>query len=487
MFKVEMYYTIKTLLDQGKSLRAISLELNMDRKTVRRIQRSISAGKKGPDAAVRVKKLGGYEEEIKALYERGLTGVLIHRELITKGLEMSYPTVARSLERLKAKEVFVPIHTPPGEQAQVDFGYLGKFNRHGTQVKVWVFCMILSYSRHAFYTLVTNQKVATFLRCHIKAFDYFGGAPRTIKPDNLASGVTTPDLYEPMIQEQYAAFLAHYTVAVLPSPVRRPQDKGKVEAGVKYVKGNFLRALKTNDYDEAAKELYQWNEEIASLRVHGTTRKVPKEVFQHVEKTTLQTLPAQHFQLYEVTSRKVSRYGHLTFNHCYYSVPFRWAGETLRLESNGNLIRVFKDQELICIHQISLAPGEFITRQEHLPDGKQTKNDEYYLQHVASIGGSALAWIQAVKKHTPYYWRNMARGLMNLKRTYSPTAINLSCKRALEYGEFRYQKVKSILEKNLWKEHIQSSTATYQSASGGFAHDLSFYDVITTKHRNGTN
>jgi len=81
-----------------------------------------------------------------------------------------------------------------------------------------------------------------------------------------------------------AAFLAYYGIAAVPSPVRWPQDKGRVEASIKYVKNNFLKGLKSREYDTLVKELQRWNEEIASQRVHGTTRKVPRQVFDQIEK-----------------------------------------------------------------------------------------------------------------------------------------------------------------------------------------------------------
>jgi len=473
-----MYHTIKVLIEQGRSIRSISRELHIDRKTVSRIYESIKAGKASPEAISRIKKLSTQAEKIIPYFEEGWSAVLIHQELRRQGVEVSYPSVARFVESLKAKEVFVPMHSAPGDQAQVDFGYFGVFIRHGQPIKVWVFGMVLSHSRHAYYSVVTNQKVETFLRCHMQAFDYFGGVPKTIKLDNLASGVLQSDIYDPIIQETYAAFLAHYGSCALPSPVRRPEDKGKIEAGIKYVKNNFLKSLKSRDWDHLVGALHQWNEEIASMRVHGTTRKVPREVFEKVEKHLLLKLPLERYEIREVTSRKVSQQGHIQFHHNYYSVPFTEVGKIVRLESNGNLLRVFKDQTEVCLHELDLGAGQYITREEHKPVGKRDRTEEYYREQVRSIGSNALQWIEAVKMQSPYHWINMARGIIHLKKVHSNLAIDQSCKRAFDFGLLRYQKVRRIIEKDLWREPSLTAVPT-EIILGGFGHDLALYDRIT--------
>jgi transposase len=184
------------------------------------------------------------------------------------------------------------MHCSPGEEAQVDFGYLGVFDRgDGSKVKVWVFCMVLSHSRLGYFEAVTDQSVETFIRCHIRAFEAFCGAPKMVRLDNLKAGVTVPDFYEPIIQEQYASFLAHYSSAAVPCRVRTPEHKGKVESGVKYVKNNFLRGLDHRDFNRLSTDLATWTNTIANRRTHGTTKCVPLDVWQHTERDALLPLP----------------------------------------------------------------------------------------------------------------------------------------------------------------------------------------------------
>ena len=328
-----MHYTIKTLLKQGRSERSISRDLGISRKVVRRVKREIEQGLPA-GRYHRESKLSGYAEQLKEWIDSGLTAVLIHQRLQSDyELEISYSTVLRSVNRLKVGEVYVPVHRDPGEEAQVDFGYLGRFERDGKKVKVWGFCMLLSHSRYGYYEAVTDQSVETFLRCHQHGFEYFGGVSQIVVLDNLKAGVIKPDFYEPVFQHQYAQMLTHYGSAPITARVRRPQDKGKVESGIKYVKNNFLRGLDHQDFDRMVEQLASWNAQICNLRTHGTTHKIPAEVFAQIEKPTLLPLPAQRFEIFRIEERKVNRLGHISFQCNYYSVPHIHVGKSLTVKS----------------------------------------------------------------------------------------------------------------------------------------------------------
>lgn len=168
-----MWTTIKTLKEQGKNKAQIAKITGHDWKTVNKIIQQIDSGQEKPLAQERGGKLMGYKEEILKLLGQGLSGVRIHEELQTKGYSGSYQGVKKYINKLKRKEkIFVRIHTEPGKEAQVDFGYVGRTPDNNDKLrKTWVFNMRLSYSRLDYYEKVYNQKVETFIQCHINAFD----------------------------------------------------------------------------------------------------------------------------------------------------------------------------------------------------------------------------------------------------------------------------------------------------------------------------
>jgi hypothetical protein len=223
----------------------------------------------------------------------------------------------------------------------VDFGYLGRFTKEDKSVKVWVFSMVLSYSRYSYYCLALDQKVSTFIACHIKAFEYFTGVPCTVKLDNLKAGVITPSFYEPLMQRQYAEFLSYYNCAPITARIRRGQDKGKVESAIKYVKNNFLKATTAITFDELSRELAAWNEQVANKRVHGTTRKVPLEVFKGQEQAQLLRLPALRYQSCSLEKRKVNAFGHISYRQNFYSVPCAYVGQRMLIRATDTMLRIY--------------------------------------------------------------------------------------------------------------------------------------------------
>jgi hypothetical protein len=378
--------------------------------------------------------------------------------------------------RYKSREVYVPVLTPPGQEAQVDFGYLGRFQKSGKPVKVWVFSMVLSHSRYAYYCLVTDQKVATFIACHIKAFEYFGGVPQIVKIDNLKAGVITPSFYEPLIQQQYSEFLAYYQSAPLTARVRRPEDKGKVESGVKYVKGNFLKGVDHEDYQRLEQDLVHWNQKVCNLRVHGTTQRVPAEVFLQTEQPVLIPLPALRYESSVFVERKVNAYGHIAYGQNFYSVPYQHAGESLTLKVSDQLLRVYKNHQVVALHTIHPGKGEFITQESHKPPYKQYKSKEHYQLKARQLGDSVAAFLDALQVHQPHHWRDMINGVCALSRTYASDTINSACQRALDYGAYSYLAVKNICQKGLCQQEAEHALP---QGLGGFGQPLKFYDQLT--------
>ncbi len=478
MYKLAMYNTIKTLLDHGKSVREIARELGMCRKTVTRIQRALLNGDSAPTQQAKVSSLNDYQQEIERFVESDYSALLIHQKLVQQhGLSLSYSAVARYVAKYRRAECYVPLHSLPGEEAQVDFGYFGEFRRNGRAVKVWVFSMILSYSRRAYFRVVTTQQVKDFLDCHIHAFEYFGGVPKSVKLDNLRSGVTKIDLYEPVLQEQYASFLSHYNCAGITCRPARGQDKGKVESSIKYVKNNFLKGFEGDNYEDLVCALRVWNDEVCNVRVHGTTRRRPIDLFITAEKAALQDLPKCRFQILHVEQRKVNRMGHLSYKQNYYSVPSSYMSKHVRIESNGTVLRVYDGTTQIAIHQISFDIGMFISLEAHRPHQKRLVSKTEYRKMMGDIGNCAQAFFDSLVNEVPTHWGKMTQGILSLKKRFSNDQIDIACARALYFHAFSYQHIKGICEKGMFE--LPKENVSTLGFSDEFQHELSFYDNLT--------
>lgn len=480
MYGMDTHTTVKTLLSKGISRRKIAEQLGIHRQVIKRIERDLLASPPGA-AYFREKKLAAYEQQVKVFLTADLTAELIHQKLVKEhSLSVSYATVSRFVRQLKAApESFVPMHSAAGEEVQVDFGYLGVFERaDSSKVKVWVFCMVLSHSRLGYFEAVTDQSVETFIRCHIRAFEAFCGVTKMVRLDNLKAGVTVPDFYEPLIQEQYASFLAHYGSAAVPCRVRTPEHKGKVESGVKYVKNNFLRGLGHRDFNRLSADLCTWTNTVANRRTHGTTKRVPFEVWQQTERDALLPLPALRYEFYHVEERKVTRFGHVIFQNNYYSVPHHLVGQTLRLYSNGALLRISHVGQEVALHRaLNDDKGRYVTQNAHLPPHKQMHGPEHYAQRVEQeIGPEALELMRLMQQNHVRHWKEKVRGLLSLCRQHPPERVREACRRALDHGLCSFRSVRDICA------IIEHSPPPIQFSAppgaGGMAHDLSIYDQL---------
>ncbi len=181
-------------------------------------------------------------------------------ELVSQGCKSSYTALTRYIRKHKIKDSScIRFHTKAGEEAQVDFGDIGlQYNSKGRKVKVYVFNMRLSYSRLDYYEVVFKQTRETWIQCHINAFNYFAGSPKLIKLDNLKAGVLDANFYELVYQKEYKRMADHYGILLFPCRVYQPQEKGKVESGIKYVKNNFFAGRKFESYEELSCSLQRW-------------------------------------------------------------------------------------------------------------------------------------------------------------------------------------------------------------------------------------
>jgi transposase len=270
MIGIPMYTTIITLHKQGHSCRSISRLTGHNRKTIGKIVKSYrEEGKELPVEQKRKSKLHEWHPEIIKLLEHNYSLIRIKEELDVLGYKGSYTSLTRYIKKLKiGQDICIRFNTLPGEEAQVDFGDIGsRYDQEGKLRKAYIFNMRLSYSRLDYYEVVFDQKVETWIKCHINAFNYFGGVPGAIKLDNLKAAILIANFYEPTYQRQYKSLADHYNFLPAPCRVRQPQEKGKVESGIKYVCNNFFAGRKWNSFIEMKTALYDWLEYKCNWRV----------------------------------------------------------------------------------------------------------------------------------------------------------------------------------------------------------------------------
>jgi transposase len=444
-----MYTTIQTLWKKGLNKSEIGRATGHDWKTVSSILKKLDSGQSWPEKKPHPSLLDPHKEKILDLIEKGLSAVRIHEELAALGIKGAYPTVKRYVGNIKKREnIFVRIHTKPGEEAQVDFGYAGyTLDNSGKRRKTWVFNMKMSYSRLDFYKKVYNQRVETFIECHIEAFKYFGGTPECVRIDNLKAAILEANFYEPVYQRLYKNFADHHGFLIVPCRTYHPNDKGKVESGIKYVKGNFFAGRTFANEDDLDRQIHNWQENTCNCRIHGTTRKIPREVFNAEEKPRLRSLPADDFKMVEGGKRKVYHDCHVYVKGNYYSVPFEYIKKDVEIELSKTLLKVYYNNKEIAVHQCLTGGGGFSTEKSHYPKYKvysDTERQEIYQAKMADIGSYAEQMFLAVIARQPKDWGRPIRGILSLLKKYPKEIIDSACKRALAFKVYKYLTLKNI-------------------------------------------
>lgn len=442
-----MVTTIMTLWERYRNKTKIAELTGHDWKTVAKVVKNDGQHEKKPHPRI----LDQHREPILKWFEEGLTNVRILENLRAGGVQVGRTTVRNYLFKIKGRQnIFVRIETKPGEEGQVDFGYVGLTpDNEGKRRKTWVFCLRLSYSRLDYFEKVYNQRVETFIQCHINAFRFLGGVPQYIKIDNLKAAILEVNFYLPVYQQLYKLFADYYGFRPMPCRVREPNDKGKVEAGIKYVKNNFFLGRNFNDGDDLDRQLRNWQDNTCNRRLHGTIRRIPREVFDLEEKALLKPLPPEEFKMSTVGSRKVYHDCHIYVEYNYYSVPFEYVGQEVDIELTDQLLKVFRQGKEIAVHPRQPGQGKFSTNTSHYPRYKvwsETQYQEKYQARMAEIGPYTEQMFFLVRQNYAQDWAMHVKGILSLLKSFPGEVLELACRRALAFGVCQYHIVKNICQ-----------------------------------------
>lgn len=393
----------------------------------------------------------------------------IYQDLyVEEGYRGSYDSVKRYVRKLKeaAPKLYARLETLPGEEAQVDFGKAAPTLRNDRYCRPWLFVMTLSYSRKSYEEVTWSQAVELFIRCHERAFDHFGGVVEIVKPDNLKSAVLRAHLYEPEMNPNYLAFSKHMGFVPLPCKVATPEHKGKVEAGIKYVKNNALTGKQFGSIEEQNRYLRHWNKTWATTRIHGTTKRQVRQMFSE-EQPSLKPLPEKTFVFFKIGTRKVnSMDSHIQVGGAYYPIPPEYMGRHVDVHFNSQWVKVFYHGKLIQWLS-TIDKGRFHPDRSCLPEDKRLNRNAWQkrlLEQCTRLGSSVRQWAdQAVLSRGLLAYRAI-QGTVSLSKKYSVSLLNQACLLALERQAFTYHLVRHYAEELALKEEIETRRALSQDS-----------------------
>jgi transposase len=452
MINAEQWALVRNLyfvekMSQRKIYEITGISEKTVRKALRRKEYVFYAGKTWKK---RVSKLDPYKSDIAYLLKQypGLSGKRIFEELVKLGYPGGRTILKDYLQKIRPhrKEVFLRIETLPGEQAQVDWGNCGTIEVDGTKRRLSVFVMVLSYSRLLYLEFTLSQGLDAFLEAHQNAFVFFGGIPRKILYDNLKSVVLARVGRLINFNQIFLAFSGQYLFKPVLCNVGRPNEKGKVESGIKYIRNNFLAGRFFRDYYDLRGQSYQWRDEVANKRVHGTTRQRPIDRFFR-EKACLQSLPEHRERFFLTRDIKSNSQSLVRFDINHYSVPVKYAISPLTLRANSREVCIFEKDKLVASHHRCFGKHQVIDVPEHFSDLLKHKKKAVAVKlrkEFLSICTTAQAYLEglaASELNTDHHLKK----ILELVKLYGKEQLSAVIPFALRYKAFGSEYLKNII------------------------------------------
>lgn len=454
MMRWNVIHKIKSLHDDGKglSIRAISRELGISRNSVRKyLRQDETTTARKLDNPVRSKQLDTYRGYLISLLASfpGLSAVKIARKLKEKLGEL--PTSERSIRRYVSalkEEVATGQHRyyepvvdeVPGVQCQVDPGELRNVLIGGVETVVHFVVFVLAYSRLmyvglSFKPLDTRQ----FIQLHDEALRYFGGMPEELVYDQTKLVVIEEKYRELTLNERFHQYATTAGFRIHACEGYDPESKGKVEAGVKYVKQDCFYGESFRDEQHLREHVCHWLNTVANIRLHGTTGEAPQLRFERDEKALLKPYLSPSCVTSEAReTRKADKTGLISWKANKYSVPMAWQQSRVGVLEDDSQLHVIDLQtgEVIAQHALAGGKGQIIKNTHHYRDHAQRRQQlEQDIQVLVGDEALSLALCDQLRRSLPKVYKDQLFAVRNLLSKHAPVErdmlLNLSQKPGL--------------------------------------------------------
>ena len=346
-----------------------------------------------------------------------------------------------------------------GEKIFVDYAGLTipVINRHTGEIReAQLFVAVLGASNYTYVKATFTQSLLDWINSHVHAFEYFGGVSKIVVPDNLKAGVTKSCRYEPDINPTYHDMAVHYGTVIIPTRVRKPKDKAKVEVGVQIAERWILAALRNRTFFS----LGELNEAIGEL-LHKLNQRPFKKLegcrrswFESMERSALLPLPQYRYTFAEWKKARVNIDYHVELKNHYYSVPYSLVQEKVELRYTATTVEIFYKGKRVASHTRDDRPAHYTTVEAHMPKSHQKYlkwSPSRIIRWAGNAGESTAKVVETIlktRKHPEQGYRS-CMGIMRLSKQFSENRLEAACKRAVAIGAFNYKSIRSILEKGL--------------------------------------
>lgn len=396
MICTEVFMDILAFHRQGHSMRWIAKKLGVHRNTVKKF----IIQKKLPQYCKQKRResiLSPYHPIIRDwLNQDDYRATWIFDKIQGLGYAGGYDTVryfVRDERKKKAQLAYIRFETEPGRQAQMDWADFKVFSADGASFFVYLFVLVLGFSRAMFGWFVQRCSLEAFMDSHIAAFHYLGGVPAEMLYDNMRHVIISNKAGQRHFNLEFIDFAAHYGFTPQPCPPYSPWVKGKVERPIDYIRERFWRGYLFESVEKANADLRCWLDATANRRIHGTHRQPVNERWQQ-EKPFLGPLPAGDYDTCVKVFRKVYKDCLVSYETNRYLLPHHAVGKRILLKIKDATIRFFDDDQLLVTYKQSKGRHQIVGDRffyEQLKADRNQRDRKYGRHKGAATRGLSTA------------------------------------------------------------------------------------------------
>ena len=346
-----------------------------------------------------------------------------------------------------------------GDKAFID--YSGKKARivdptTGEVIEVELFVATLGASNLTYAEATNTQRGPDWIASHVRTFEYFGGVPAALVPDQLKSGVTRACRYEPDVQRTYEELAQHYGTTVMPARPMHPRDKGKVEVGVQIAQRWLLARIRNEVFHSLSALNGRLRELLVDLngrtmRRYGKSRRA---LFEEIERAALRPLPGVRFEYADWKKARVNIDYHVSIDGHLYSVPYRLVHEEVEARLTGEVVEILHARVRVAAHRRSPMKGGFTTLADHMPSAHRAHAEwtpSRILTWAGKVGTATRELCDAILADRPHPEQGFRSclGILRLGKRYGEVRLEAACSRALRVRARSYRHIESILKNGL--------------------------------------
>jgi hypothetical protein len=320
---------------------------------------------------------------------------------------------------------------------------------------LYALVVTLVFSRHQYVHITRKQNLPALIGGIDEAWEFFGGVSRRLIIDNMKAAVVKSSRYEPIFNRTFLEYSQYQDFIIDPAVARHPQGKATVERQIPYVRENFYKGEEFIDCEHVQREAVKWCTELAGMRIHGTTRKRPRIVFEEQEKGLLLPLREERFDIPKWGSVTVHPDHHIRFCNALYSLPSEYIGKKVDIRADSKLMRIYYQGEVIKTHPV-MSEGKRSTDYEDYPKHKTAyamRSCDYYIVRAKEAGTNCGSFMeQLLSGDFPWSKIRQAQKLIRLSEKYGTVRIEQACARAMSFSLIDVNRLERIIKQAFGNE-----------------------------------